>query len=841
MNIFGVGRTRWAAGWVGVCAVVGTLTWGVYRTHGADAARVAGDDKAPAANASADDGSAAALAEAQKQWDSQVKPFLAQYCFQCHGNGKHKGDIVLDGYTTLASIQKDHRVWGTVADVLSQKAMPPENKPQPGEAQSGEVVRWISQAMSLCDCSGPRDPGRVAIHRLNKNEYNNTIRDLVGVDFEPAKDFPADDTGYGFDNIADVLSMSPLLAEKYVSAAEQVLDKALVAESISKPRTKRYETAGLDATGSNAGGDLLTNGEVYGTHYFPVTGDYDIRLRAGQDKFLDEDAKMVLKFDDKELKEFDVGAPRRAAKVYKFRLTKVEKGKHKFAAAYTNNAVDRENPDPDKRGDRNLYVETIEIEGPFNVAPGPPPESFTKIFFVTPGPNLSEPAAARKIVEKFATRAFRRPASAEEMEALMRVYRSALSDGSNYMDAVKVALEAALVSPQFLYRIEADPSIEGMTPDQIRNAPAHPITDYELATRLSYFLWSSMPDDELLQLAGEQKLHTAAVLEKEINRMLADPKSGALVSNFVGQWLEIRNLDYYRPDPGKFPQYDSALRNAMRREAEMFFENMVKEDRSVLELLDCDYTFVNARLAKHYGIEGVKGDEFRRVSLSEAGEAGKHRGGVLTMGGVLTVTAMPTRTSPVKRGKFVLEQILGTPPPPPPPEVPALPDKPRDQKSASVRQRLERHRADPTCASCHMRMDPLGFAMENFDALGAWREKDGGFPVDPTGKLPDGTALDGPDGVKKALMARKELFVRCLAEKLLTYALGRGTEYYDTCTVRDIAQNVQKNDYRFSAMIGAVVKSDAFLKRRPFADPKVEKDKIKEAAAKDAKEDGGKD
>ncbi|MDB5355149.1 MAG: Protein of unknown function (DUF1587)/Protein of unknown function (DUF1592)/Protein of unknown [Phycisphaerales bacterium] len=840
MNIFGVGRTRWAAGWVGVCAVVGTLTWGVYRTHGADAAKVAGDDKAPAANAPPDDGSAAAIAEAQKQWDSQIKPFLAQYCFQCHGNGKHKGDIVLDGYTTLASIQKDHRVWRTVADVLSQKAMPPENKPQPGEAQSGEVVRWISQAMSLCDCSGPRDPGRVAIHRLNKNEYNNTIRDLVGVDFEPAKDFPADDTGYGFDNIADVLSMSPLLAEKYVSAAEQVLDKALVAESISKPRTKRYETAGLDATGSNAGGDLLTNGEVYGTHYFPVTGDYDIRLRAGQDKFLDEDAKMVLKFDDKELKEFDVAAPRRAAKVYKFRLTKVEKGKHKFAAAYTNNAVDRENPDPDKRGDRNLYVETIEIEGPFNVAPGPPPESFTKIFFVTPGPNLSEPAA-RKIVEKFATRAFRRPASAEEMEALMRVYRSALSDGSNYTDAVKVALEAALVSPQFLYRIEADPSIEGMTLDQIRNAPAHPITDYELATRLSYFLWSSMPDDELLQLAGEQKLHTAAVLEKEINRMLADPKSGALVSNFVGQWLEIRNLDYYRPDPGKFPQYDSALRNAMRREAEMFFENMVKEDRSVLELLDCDYTFVNARLAKHYGIEGVKGDEFRRVSLSEAGEAGKHRGGVLTMGGVLTVTAMPTRTSPVKRGKFVLEQILGTPPPPPPPEVPALPDKPRDQKSASVRQRLERHRADPTCASCHMRMDPLGFAMENFDALGAWREKDGGFPVDPTGKLPDGTALDGPDGVKKALMARKELFVRCLAEKLLTYALGRGTEYYDTCTVRDIAQNVQKNDYRFSAMIGAVVKSDAFLKRRPFADPKVEKDKIKEAAAKDAKEDGGKD
>jgi hypothetical protein len=829
-----MGHGRRAAGWVGVCAVVVGLTWGGYRTRGADAEKSAGDKNAAPANAPADDGSAAALAEAQKQWDSQIKPFLAQYCFQCHGNGKHKGDVVLDRYTTLASIQADHRTWGTVADVLTQKAMPPEKKPQPSEGQSVEVVRWIGQAMSLCDCSGPRDPGRVAIHRLNKNEYNNTIRDLVGVDFQPGKDFPADDTGYGFDNIADVLSMSPLLVEKYLTAAEQVMEKAVVTDTTYKPKTKKFETAGLDSTGNNTGGDLLTNGEVFGTYDFPATGDYEMRLRAGQDKFGDEDAKMVLKLDDKELHTFEVSAPRRAPKSYKFRLEHVEAGKHKFAAEYTNNLVDNNNPDRSKRGDRNLYVEQIEIEGPYNAGPAPVSETHKRLFFVTPGPSLSEPAAAREILQRFASRAFRRPASSDEVEALMRVYRSELSDGAKYADAVKVALEAVLVSPQFLYRMEADPSIEGMSLEQVRNAPAHPITDYELASRLSYFLWSSMPDDELLNVAAEQKLHTGKVLDQQIKRMLADPKSKAFVVNFVGQWLEIRNLEYYRPDPGKFPQYDRALREAMRREAEMFFENMVKEDRSVLELLDADYTFVNARLAKHYGMTGVSGDEFRKVSLSEMGEAGKHRGGVLAMGGVLTVTAMPTRTSPVKRGKFVLEQILGTPPPPPPPDVPALPNRPRDVASGSVRQRLEKHRADPTCASCHMRMDPLGFAMENFDPLGAWRDKDAGFAVDPSGKLPDGTPLDGPDGVKKALLARKELFIRCLAEKMLTYALGRGTEYYDVCTVRDISKEVQKNDFRMSAMIGGIVKSDAFLKRRPFVEPKVEKDKIKEAAEKDA-------
>ena len=410
----------------------------------------------------------------------------------------------LDQYTNFATIQADHRTWGTIADVLTTKVMPPDDEPQPKPEEVKTVVGWIGLAMSLCDCTGPRDPGRVAIHRLNRTEYNNTIHDLLGVDFKPAKDFPADDTGYGFDNIADVLSMSPLLAEKYLTAAEQVLDKAIVTDATHLPKVKKYECSSLRATGKNTGGDLETNGEVYGTHDFPVDGDYDVHLKAGQDKFGDEAAKMVLKLDEKELHTFEVAAPARAPRIYKFRLTGIKAGKHKFAAAYTNNKVDQENPNPKKRGDRNLHIETIEFEGPFNAGPMPLPETHKRIFFVTPGPGMSEPTAARQIVQKFAARAFRRPVTNEEVDALVKVYRNAQVEGAAFPDAVKVALEAVLISPDFLYRIEMDPPTTGLTAEQIRNSPAHSITDYELATRLSYFLWSSMPDDELIRLAARK-------------------------------------------------------------------------------------------------------------------------------------------------------------------------------------------------------------------------------------------------------------------------------------------------------------------------------------------------
>jgi len=360
-----------------------------------------------------------------------------------------------------------------------------------------------------------------------------------------------------------------------------------------------------------------------------------------------------------------------------------------------------------------------------------------------------------------------------------------------------------LVSPQFFYRIELDPVDHPEKP--------HTLSDYELASRLSYFLWSSTPDDELISLARENKLHKPHELDQQVARMLADPKASAFVSNFAGQWLELRNLDQANPDPRKFPRFPK-LKDDMRREGELFFANIVRQDRSILDLLDANYTFVNERLAKFYGIDNVSGEEFRKVDLS--GDVAKERGGVLTMAGVMTVTALPNRTSPVKRGKFILDMILGTPPPPPPPDVPQLSEKQTDIDGATLRQRMEAHREDPACASCHARMDPLGFALENFDAIGRWRDKDGKFPIDAADKLPTGESFDGPAGLKKMLLTHKDQFVKCFVQKLMTYGLGRGLDYYDSATVNDICDSARKSDFRFSSVISGIVHSDAFLKRR---------------------------
>jgi hypothetical protein len=745
-----------------------------------------------------------------QQFAKDIKPVLTQYCFSCHGNGKHKGDVTLDKFSTWNEVQADKQTWQTVMDVLAQGIMPPEEKPQPPKKDKDLIVSWAAEAMDYIDCTGPRDPGHLVIHRLNRNEYNNTIRDLVGVsDFKPADDFPADDTGYGFDNIGDVLTMSPLLAEKYLAAAEQVMDRAIQSSDPYAKKVKKFTGIQMEPTAGqtaeSAAWNLSNNGELFKKFVFPVGAEYEIRIRAYGDQFGDEAPKMVLRLDGKDLLTFDVKATGQFPELYKFR-SKFPGGSHKVALAYTNNAVDRNNKDPKKRGDRNLIVMWMEIEGPFNAPPPPIPESHKKVLIATPGRDGPEDECAGKIVKSFATRAFRRPVTSEEMLGLMRLYRLAKGNKEPFEQAVKIPLIACLCSPHFIFRVELDPPTNPSTP--------HPISDYELATRLSYFLWSSMPDDELMQLAQSKTLHNPAVLNKQVKRMLTDPKAVELVHNFVGQWLELRNLDDWTPDEQRFPTFDEKLRRAMKKEAELYFSTIIKEDRSILELLDSDYTYVNERLAKHYGIQNVKGDDFKRVSL-----AGTHRGGVLTMASVLTVTAMPSRTSPVKRGKFVLEQILGSPPPPPPPEVPNLPNKPEDVQAASMRQRLEKHRANPSCAVCHQRMDPIGFSMENFDAIGAWRDKDaGGHAIDTSGKLPNGQALDGPDGLRKVLVTKKAEFTRCMLEKMLTYALGRGMEEYDRCTVKEICQSVEKNNYKFSSVVDGIVQSDAFLKRRARTD-----------------------
>ena len=742
----------------------------------------------------------------QKRFTTQVQPFLAQHCFHCHGNGKNKGELSLDRFTNLTSIQDEEKVWRHVSDNLRQKVMPPDTRPRPPQAETDAVVTWIADALAWCDCTGERDPGRVAIRRLNRNEYNNTVRDLLAVEgFKPADDFPADDTGYGFDNIADVLTMSPLLAEKYLAAAEQLLDTAIDTSEPLGTKTARYNSGDLQATGDgNSNGDLTKNGEAFTEHDFAADGLYVIRVRAAQQKFGDEPARMELRLGDQLLGTYDVTAQRgdRNAPTVELHLD-VNAGKRRVAAAYVNNKKDDNNPDRKKRGDRNLYIRRIEIEGPLYPPPPTRPESHRRIFFCSPGENgLSEEQAARQIIERFATRAFRRSAKSEEVEQLLAFYHLARKEGDRFEDGIRLALTAALVSPHFLYRIETDPPGAGDKP--------YAISDYELATRLSYFLWSSMPDEELFALAGARKLRETGVLEAQVKRMLADKKAAAFVSNFTGQWLELRNLDAATPDPKLFPDYDEALKKAMRREAELFFENLVREDRSVLELIDADYTFLNERLAKHYGVGGVKGNDFRKVPLQPEAK----RGGVLTMAGVLTVTAMPARTSPVKRGKFILEQVLGTPPPPPPADLPLLDEEPKAITAASQRERLEQHRADINCAICHIRMDPIGFSLENYDAVGAWRDKDGPFEIDTSGKLPEGQSLDGPASLKRVLLEQKNDFVRCLVEKMAVYALGRGLGRTDKCTIKDVVEAAQKNDYRMSGVILGIVKSDAFQKRK---------------------------
>jgi mono/diheme cytochrome c family protein len=740
-----------------------------------------------------------------QRFATQIKPLMTQYCFTCHGNGKHKGDVTLDKYATWKDVQADKQTWTTVMDVLSQGIMPPEEKPQPAKKDKELIAAWAAEAMDYIDCSGPRDPGHVTLHRLNRNEYNNTIRDLCAIDFKPADDFPADDTGYGFDNIGDVLSMSPLLAEKYLSAAEQVMERAILMGNPYAKKVKRFTGIQMEPTvgqtADSSAWNLSNNGELFKKFDFVTAAEYEIRIQAFGEQFGEEAPKMVLRLDGKDILTFDVKAVGRFPETYRYR-GKIPGGNHRVALAYTNNAVDRNNPDRSKRGDRNLIVVWMEIEGPFNAPPPPIPESHKRVLVATPGRDGTEDECAAKIVRNFATRAFRRPASVEEVAGLMRLYRMARANKEPFEQAVKIPLQAVLVSPHFLFRVETDPPANPEIP--------HPISDYELASRLSYFIWSSMPDDELMQLAANRTLHNPPVLSKQVRRMLSDPRAVELVRNFVGQWLELRNLDDWTPDERRFPNFDEKLRRAMKKEAELFFSTVIKEDRSILELLDSDYTYVNERLAKHYGMTDVKGEDFKRVSL-----AGTHRGGVLTMASVLTVTAMPSRTSPVKRGKFVLEQILGTPPPPPPPEVPALPDKREDVQAASLRQRLEKHRSNPNCAVCHQRMDPIGFAMENFDAIGAWRDKDaGGHAIDTSGKLPNGQVVDGPENLRKVLVSRKGDFLRCVTEKMLTYALGRGMEEYDRCTVKEICLSVEKNNYRFSSVVDAIVQSDAFLKRR---------------------------
>ncbi|HEY2413739.1 MAG TPA: DUF1592 domain-containing protein [Pirellulaceae bacterium] len=728
---------------------------------------------------------------------TDVLPFLKAHCFQCHGteDGKDKADLTLSKYTDDLSVQQDRKVWDNVIHMLQNGEMPPMERKRPPAADIEAAIQSIEGVLANLDCSQKPNVGRVTVRRLNRAEYNNTVRDLLGVDFQPAADFPSDDVGYGFDNIGDVLSTTPLLFERYLAAAESVLQKAIVVPETVQPKDVRLQGLRVSRGAgeeTNGGGALFGEGEA-GNETFLDAGDYKVQVEVYCRNFGDEKPIAEIRLNREPMQKFEVTSTKRSDLQILETKIRVPAATARLGVAFLNPYVAPDHTDEHPQR-RLLFVRSIVAEGPYNPPPPPAPPHQQKLLAHREG--LEPREAAREIIERFAARAFRRPVQSAEVEHILRVYDLAEKEGEKYEDRLRLALCRILISPHFLFRIEKD-ALGAKAGD------AYPISELELAGRLSYFLWSTMPDDELVNLAVHGQLR--ANLPSQIDRLLSDPKSSALVENFAGQWLTLRKLPQVTPDTKVFPDFDEDLRAAMQKETELFFADILRENKSVLQFLDADFTYVNARLAKHYGIDGVDGSDFRKVTSPS------NRGGLLTQASILTLTSAATRTSPVKRGKWVLEQLLGTPPPPPPPDVPDLDEK--KTLTGTLRQVMEQHRENPICASCHARMDPIGFAFENYDAIGAFRKKDGQFDIDPSGELPDGRKFQGPAELKTILKDKKELFARSLAEKMLTYALGRGVEYYDKCALDKIVAALEQDDYRMRTLIAAIISSDPFQMR----------------------------
>uniref|UniRef100_A0A7C2NZH7 DUF1592 domain-containing protein n=1 Tax=Schlesneria paludicola TaxID=360056 RepID=A0A7C2NZH7_9PLAN len=734
----------------------------------------------------------------QPTFASHAAPFVKKYCLDCHSGEEPEASISFARFNDERALLKDRKLWERALDLVTQGLMPPMDSAQPSAEEKEALVAYLNHALFHIDCSKAVDPGRVTIRRLNRAEYNNTIRDLVGVDFKPAADFPSDDVGYGFDNIGDVLSLPPLLMEKYVEAAETIARRALVVVDTLHPVVKSYEPGDLfKGPSAHDSGDtvaIISNGFVAADYDVPISGKYRFRVKASGQRAGDEPAKMELRIDEQMQKVFDVNSRRRGEE-HEIEV-QVAGGRHRFAAAFINDYYNAE-----RKEDRNLYVHGIEIIGPVEIDPSSAPQFQRSFLAHRPSADVSVNSAVRENLRMFLKRAYRRPVAESEMDGYVTLVERQMAAGESFDSAMQTVLTAVLVSPHFLFRIETD-----RNPNDPKDT--HPLNDFELATRLSYFLWASLPDDELFALAERNELHRDDVLETQIKRMLADPRSQSLVDNFAEQWLQLRVLDEITPDPEQFPEFSPELREDMKQETKRLFAHVIQQDLSVLDLLDADYTFVNERLAKHYGLPDVTGPEFRQVSV-----AGTPRAGLLTHASVMTMTSNPNRTSPVKRGKWIMEVVLNTPPPPPPPNVPEL-EAVKAADTATLREQLQLHRQNASCASCHRTMDDLGFGLENFDAIGRYRDTDRGQPIDTSGELPDGSRFSGPRELAAVLKGRQDQFGRCLSEKLLTYALGRGLEYYDRCTVNGIADSAKTQDYRFSALVTAIVKSEPFRMRR---------------------------
>jgi mono/diheme cytochrome c family protein len=791
-------------------------------------------------------------ASSRGPFDSVVRPFLAQHCFYCHGEARQKGGIAFTEYPDEARALSDRELFEDVREELSKGEMPPEGRPRPPKKDIDAVIAWIdsslgtvggesrSKASDLATTNignlgnrGNRgataakreiDPGRVTLRRLNRTQYENTIRDLAGVDYDAACEFPSDDVGYGFDDIGDVLSMPDILMEKYLAAAERIADAAVISEDPAHPPVARFGADKLEGMNGNSPRNheivLYSVSEVAATHGFPRDGEYVLRVKAYGEQAGPDPARMALRVDGKEVAHMDVKAVAAAPETYEARV-RLSGGKRRVTAAFVNDYYKPDDPDPKNR-DRNLVVESLAIIGPVD---SPALSAFQRRY-LSGAERADSAAREREVLEEVALHAYRRPATRAEIDRLIALSPPEASLAS----CVHTALEAMLVSPNFLFLVELDPeppdrgarhtaaesrgggsaghrdeSVSARDADRDR---IHAIDDWELASRLSYFLWSSMPDDELFTRAEDGTLHEPDVLAAETLRMLRDARSTALTRDFASQWLQVRNLDHAAPDPTRFPEFDEELRAAMKAETAMFFDAVLRENRSVWTLIDSDFTFVNERLAKHYGIPGVHGSEMRRVRLQ-----GGPRGGVLTQASVLTVTSNPTRTSPVKRGKWILETLIGKPTPPPPPGVGMLDESKAATDAASLRDRLAQHRSNPECSACHARLDPLGLALENFDAVGAWRDHDGAFAIDSTSALADGRTFHGP-GELKQILTSDESFVRCLTKSLATFALGRGVTAADEPAIDELVRSLADKPPTLTDVILGIVHLDAFRSRR---------------------------
>ena len=764
-----------------------------------------------------------AVGNAQSSEAAPNQALVKKYCATCHSEKLKTAGLSLETLD-LSRVPANADTWEKVIRKLHTGSMPPQGMPRPAQPELDGLVSYLEASIDKVASAKP-NPGRATLHRLNRTEYANAIKEILGLQIDAAALLPNDDESYGFDNIADVLKTSPALIERYMSASWNISRLAVGNLNIVADTTIYRARPDLSQDDHIEGLPLGTRGGLKFIHNFQLDGEYIFRVRmwrATTDifrglKFPNEveyaiDGKRVGlvriggRADEKESEENSGLSASNLDQRLMLRFP-VKAGPHEVVITFLKKTAAQEddilqpflrsNVDPvGYQG--QLSVDRVSVNGPLNPTGISNTPSRQKIFICRPAPGLDEVTCAKGILSALARKSYRRPVTEKDSEQLLTFFQKGRNEGKSFDAGIEAGIQLILASPEFLFRFEPDP------PNMAADTP-YRVNDLELASRLSFFLWSTIPDEPLINLATQGKLKDPAVLNQQVKRMLADAKGSALTENFAGQWLFLRNLKGMNPDFETFPDFDDNLRQGMRRETELFFNSILAEDRSIMDLMNGDYTFVNERLAKHYGMKGIYGEDFRRVPVTD-----ENRRGILGQASILAVTSVPTRTSPVQRGKWILSNLLGTPPPAPPPNVPALKTSAEAGKVSSLRERMEAHRATPYCAACHKVMDPLGFSLENFDAVGQWRETDEGAKIDPSGTLYEGTKVTKPADLRKALMARPEVFAGVFTEKLMTYALGRGVEYYDMPTIRAILRDAKPNNYKFSSILMGVINSAPF-------------------------------